>query len=303
MAALSPPLAAAGATQALASPLLLAAYAVPYILRARTLARRGRPVPKWRIWCFAGGLVVLLIAVSPPFDKLADDSFTAHMAEHLLIGDLAPLLIVLGLTGPLLAPVLRIRWVDRLRVLTHPVVAFALWAVDLYLWHLPFAYQAALRHDLVHVLQHACFFAFGANLYMPLFGPLPKPAWWGNGPALGYIVIVRLTGEVLANAFVWAGVAFYPYYRPHLATSGISPLGDQSAAGAVMMVEQSVLTICLFCWLFLKTARDAEERQQLRELADARGVPLDSRRAARAVAAGRGDALRQRILEGAPPER
>jgi putative membrane protein len=274
---------------------------VPYIARARTLARRGRAVPRWRLWCFAGGLLVLLIAVSPPVDALADSTFTAHMAEHLLIGDIAPLLVVLGLTGPLLAPVLRLAVVDRLRVLTHPVVAFGLWAANLYLWHLPFAYEGALRHDLVHVLEHASFFAFGANLWMPLFGPLPKPAWFGNGAALGYIVVVRLTGEVLANLFVWAGTVFYPYYEPALQRSGTSPLGDQSAAGAVMMVEQSILTICLFCWLFLKTARDAEERQQLAELAQARGVPLDERRAARAVAAGRGEALRRRILDGSPP--
>ena len=288
--------AAAGPTQYVTSPLLIAAYAVPYWLRARHLRRRGRPVPTWRLWCFGGGLALLLIAASPPFGALADRRFAWHMVEHLLIGDLAALLVVLGLTGPLLAPVLRLPVVDRLRVLTHPVLAFALWALDLYLWHLPFAYQAALRHDTVHVLQHACFFVFGANLWMPLFGPLPKPAWFGNAAALAYIVVVRLTGTVLANVFVWAGTVFYPYYGAREAAHGISALSDQSAAGAVMMVEQSVLTICLFGWLFMKVARDAEERQQLTELAGARGVEIDERRVARAVAAGRGEALRRRIL-------
>jgi cytochrome c oxidase assembly factor CtaG len=293
------PLATGGLAPAL-SPLLLAAYAVPYARRARTLARRGRPVPTWRLWCFGAGLVLLLLAVSPPVDVLANDRFAWHMAEHLLIGDLAPLLVVLGLTGPLLAPVLRIGFVDRLRVLTHPVLAFALWAVDLYFWHLPFAYQAALRHDAIHVLEHACFFVFGLNLWMPLFGPLPRPAWFGNGAALGYVVVVRLTGTVLANVFVWAGGVVYPYYG----TPAHGALGDQAGAGSIMMVEQSLLTLCLFCWLFLKTARDAEERDRLKELADSRGVPLDDRRAARAVAAGHGEALRRRILgEGVSPPR
>ena len=64
-----------------------------------------------------------------------------------------------------------------------------------------------------------------------------------------------------------------------------------------MMVEGSIVTICLFCWLFLKAARESEERQQLVELAQSRGVELSEERAGRAVAAGRGDALRQRILD------
>src|SRR5215211_5948467 len=98
----------------------LAAYAVAYGWRARTLARRGRPVPAWRIACFIAGLVVLGAAVSEPVSRLAGERLAAHMAEHLLIADVASLLLVLGLTGPLLAPVLRIPGVDRLRLLGHP---------------------------------------------------------------------------------------------------------------------------------------------------------------------------------------
>src|SRR4051794_16666130 len=154
------------------------------------------------------------------------------MAEHLVIGDLAPLLVVLGCSGPILAPLLSLRAVARLRWITHPVAAFALWAANLYAWHLSVAYQGALRHDLVHALEHACFFGFGALLWMPLFGPLPKPEWFGNAARLGYILAVRLTGAVLANVFVWSGTVFYGYYdRP-----GVSALADQSAAGGIMMV-------------------------------------------------------------------
>ena len=267
--------------------LIIAAYGVLYGIRARTLARRGQPVPGWRIGCFAGGAVLLLIATSIPVDDLAAETFSAHMAEHLLIGDLAPLLIVLGLSGPMLAPVLRFEIAQKLRALTHPVVAFSLWAGDLYFWHLGFAYNTTLSDGVVHVLEHTCFFVFGALLWMPLFGPFPKPAWFGNGAMLGYIIVVRFTGTVLANVFVWASTPFYAY----------ADVADQSAGGGIMMVEQSIVTLGLFCWLFLKTARDAEERQQLTELAAARGVEIDERRIARAVAAGQGERLRRRITE------
>ena len=265
---------------------VIVAYAVPYAVRARALAARGRPVPAWRIWCFGAGLLTLAMAVSPPVLDLAGSRFVAHMTEHLLIADVAALLLVLGLTGPLLAPVLRIRALDWLRVLSHPVVAFAVWAANLYLWHLAWAYESALRNDLVHVLQHVLFLVAGIALWMPLFGPLPKPAWFGNAAQLAYIVAVRLTGAVLANVFVWSGTAFYAWY---------GDVEDQVLAGAVMMVEESVVTIALFGWLFMKWMREGEERQELLELASERGVELDERRVARAVAAGRGEELRKRL--------
>jgi putative membrane protein len=267
--------------------LIVAAYAIPYAVRARTLARRGRPVPRWRMWCFGAGLVALAIAVSPPVLDLAGDRFAAHMAEHLLIVDVAALLLVLGITGPLLAPLLRVRAIDRLRVLTHPVVAFALWAANLYLWHLAWAYEGALRHELVHVVQHLMFLALGINLWMPLFGPFPKPEWFGTAAQLVYVVVVRLTGAVLANVFVWSGTVFYGWY---------GDLADQSTAGAIMMVEESLVTVALFGWLFMKWMREGGERQEILELADARGIELDERRVARAVAAGRGAELRRRLV-------
>jgi cytochrome c oxidase assembly factor CtaG len=217
------------------------------------------------------------------------------MAEHLLIGDFAALLLVLGFTGPLLAPILRNRYLGRLRVFTHPVVAFVVWAVNFYVWHLPFMYQAAIRHDALHALEHATFLAFGMAMWMALLGPLPKPAWFTNGAQLIYIVAVRLTGTVLANAMIFSGTVWYPIYRSGDAHWHISATADQISAAGVMMVEESILTICLFCWLFLKVARQNEERQELLDYAAANGVELDERRAARAVAAGRGAELWERV--------
>src|SRR6202034_3856866 len=104
-------------------PVLVLLYWLPYQARARTLADEGRPVPNWRKACYAGGLLVLALALSPPVDTLADQLLVAHMAEHLLIADIAALLIVLGFTGPLLAPLLRNKVIGRLRIFTHPVVA------------------------------------------------------------------------------------------------------------------------------------------------------------------------------------
>lgn len=265
----------------------LLALLVPYGIRAAALRRRGRPVPRWRVACFVAGVGVLAGAVSGPVDRLADQRLVVHMLEHLLIADVAALLLVLGLTGPLLGPLLRLRTVAALRRLAHPVPALALWAVSLYAWHLPVLYEAAVHHDAVHALQHGCFLVFGANLWMPLFGPFRSPSWFGPGAQFAYVLAVRAIAGVLANVLAWSGTTFYSSYPR---------LGDQSAAGAIMMVEDSVVLVALFAWLFLRWMRDAERRQQLAELAARMRVEIDERRIARAVAAGRGDDLERRLL-------
>ena len=269
-----------------------------YARRARTLARSAHPVPRWRQACFYAGFVVIGVALTA-LDRASQDLLYMHMVEHLLLSDFAALLIVLGLTGPVLAPILRIRVFDRLRVLSHPAVAFPLWTIDLYVWHAPALYQAALRNPGVHALEHAMFLAFGINMWMCLVGPLPTPSWFGNLARLFYIVAVRLAGTVLGNIFLWSGTVFYPFYTHGDAINHISPLADQNIAGAVMMVEESFLTLGLFCWLFLRAAREGEERQNLLDFARAEGLELTEARAARAVAAGRGAELRRRLERGA----
>jgi cytochrome c oxidase assembly factor CtaG len=289
------PTAAVGPVGSIVAPLTVLLLWLPYRARANALAREHRPVPGWRQGCYAAGLVTLALALSPPVDKLANELLVAHMAEHLLIGDSAALLIVLGFTGPLLAPLLRNPVIGRLRVLTHPAIAVAAWAINFYVWHLPGLYQAALRHDAVHALEHATFLGFGIAMWMALLGPLPKPQWFGNGARLVYIITVRLIGTVLANAMIFSGTVWYPYYRVGDAHWHISAMADQIAAAGVMMVEESLLTIGLFCWLFLKVAREADEKQRLLDYAAAEGIELDERRAARAVAAGKGDELLERL--------
>jgi putative membrane protein len=296
------PLAATGPAGTIALPIVVLLFWWPYRVRARTLAGQRRPVPTWRHACFIAGLIVLAIALSPPVGTLSDQLLVAHMAEHLLIGDVAALLIVLGVTGPLLAPLLRVKVISKLRVLTHPVVAIVLWGVNFYAWHLPVLYQAALRHDLLHAVEHATFLVFGIAMWMALLGPLPKPQWFGNGARLVYIIVVRLIGTVLANVLIFGGSAFYPYYSVGDARWHISPIADQVAAGGLMMVEESLLTIGLFCWLFMKVAKEGEERQELLDYASQHGIALDEQRAARAVAAGRGDELWERLRQRSPGE-
>ena len=258
---------------------------VMYGVRARTLARRGTPVPAWRIAAFAGSVVLFVVSLSPPLEDVSDELFVFHMTQHVLLGDLAPLLFVLGLTGPLLRPLLAIRVVAALRPLAHPLVALPLWTLNLYLWHIPSLYESAVTNDAVHALEHLSFFTAGALMWAAVLEVLPGPAWFGTAAKLGYVVTVRLLETVLANVFLWAGEPIYGVYDDSTYTYGISPLRDQALAGTVMMLEGSLVTLGAIAWLFLRWGAESELRQQLIE----QGV--DERAASRAVRYGRGKEL------------
>ena len=265
-----------------------------YWRRARTLAGTPRAVPGWRQASFYSGVALIVLVLVSPLATLSDELFWVHMVEHLVMSDAGALLLVLGLTAPVIAPILRIGVFDRLRVLAHPLVALPLWAINLYAWHVPALHEAALRHDGLHALEHLCFIFFSANMWMCLFGPLPQPAWFGTMWKAGYIVGVRLFGAILANTLLFGGT-FYTAYAPGEAAHGITAKSDQAIAGGIMDIEAPLLTVCLFCWLFLRAARESDERQELLDHAAAVGVPLTPERAGRAVSAGRGNELRARI--------
>jgi cytochrome c oxidase assembly factor CtaG len=257
-----------------------------YYRRTRTLKRKGTPVAGWRQFIFWLGIGLVVVALNSPVDALGEqDFFFVHMGQHVILGDLAPLCFVVGLTGPVLRPVLAISFFDRLRILTHPFVALPLWAFNLYLWHVPFMYQAALHHSGVHALEHFLFFTCGALMWSPVVETLPAPAWFGTGWKLGYIVIVRFVDTILANVFMWSGSVFYPWYVHAHPIWGITALHDQNLAGVVMMGEGGLVTLGALAWLFLRLAEEGELKQRLLE------EGYDPAQVARAVRYGRAKAL------------
>jgi putative membrane protein len=267
-----------------------------YAKRASTLAAKGRAVPLWRQLCFAAGLLAIVVALFSPLGHVAEELVIAHMVEHLLLGDIATLLMVLGLTGPLLQPVLAIPVLDRLRVLAHPLVALPLWAINFYVWHVPALYDAAYGTAAAHALEHSLFIFFGCLMWMPVFGPLPTPQWFTSAWKVGYVIAVRFAGAILGNVLMWSGTVLYPIYAPGERYWGIAPIADQSTAGVVMMVEGTFLGLGLLAWVFFEAAREGTEKQRLLDLAHERGVELDAARAQRAVAAGHGKRLERQLI-------
>ena len=288
-------LAASLATQWSFEPLQIAPTAIAallYLRRTRTLARRGQPVPGWRQFLFWLGIGLVVVALDSPVDALGEQQFFfVHMFQHVVLGDLAPLCFVAGLTGPVLRPVLAIRPVERLRFLTNPFVALPLWAVELYVWQLPYLYEAALHDSAIHALEHAMFFTCGGLMWSPVLETLPAPAWFGTGWKLGYIALVRMLETILGNVFIWSSTVFYSTYRHVKPMWGIAPVHDQNLAGIVMMAEGGLVTLGGLALLFLRLAEEGELRQRLIEQG------YDPVQVRRAVRYGRAAAFG----EGTPP--
>jgi len=200
---------------------------------------------RWRTASLVlGGALSLGAAVSP-----LDSRFSTHMLQHLMLGDLGPLLVVAGLTGTLLRPR------RPIRAATHPLVALPLWAVVLVCWHLTPLYDAALRHESLHAFQHVTFFLAGTLLWAAILETLPGPAWFTAAWKLPYVVAMWLVSLTLSQLFLWSGHSYYGSYT----------LADQRTGGGVMLIEGSFVMVGVVVWLLFRVFRESEERQRLLE--------------------------------------
>ena len=278
--------------------LLPVVLGLAYFRRVAHLREHESAPSTLRQLSFGGGLLLVLAATVGPMDELGDELVFGHMIQHTILADEAALLLAIGLTGPVLRPILSAPGLRHLRTLLHPALAIGLWILVIYAWHVPALYQAAAEHTLLHLLEHASFLGAGLVMWLALLGPLPKPQWFGNVAKVGYIAVVYFSSMGMANILMWSGTVLYPIYAEGEHAHGIAPLTDQSLAGAILMIQGGVVMLAVFVWVLLRWAREDTERQELIDLAERLQVPLSDQRAARA-AAGRGTELRRRLEEEA----
>src|ERR1700722_14519511 len=227
----------------------LLASALLYLRGFRKI-RRTRPhlFPSWRAWCFLGGLLSLYIAIGSPIDALDDVLLSAHMTQHLIFMSVAPPLLLLGspvvpflrslprwLLRGILGPLFRMAWLHRLfRILTHPVFAWLAMNIAYLGWHIPQAYELALRSPGWHEVEHACFLGTSLLFWFPVIQPWPSMSRWARWAMLPYLVGADLVNTALAAFLTFVGRVIYPSYAAGPRVFGLSALSDQVAAGAFM---------------------------------------------------------------------
>jgi cytochrome c oxidase assembly factor CtaG len=243
-----------------------------YVRAVRVLGGRGYRVPVGQQVAWHSGMALTALGLLSPIDTLGDDLLSAHMAEHLLIADLAAPFFLIGIRSPvyafilprpLLVTVARRHGLRRFfRFIRRPVVAVPIWIVILYGWHFAFLFDAALRHPLLHALQHEFFVAGSVLVWWSVIDPkrrrLPGELW-----KVPYILGARLPGMLLGMAFiVMSSPAYAAYYGERARDHGLSPLTDQQIAGGMMMALD--LFVMLFClgFFFYRSAQDHDRAHQ-----------------------------------------
>jgi cytochrome c oxidase assembly factor CtaG len=248
----------------------LALFAGIYAWRFAQARREsgGRGAGPLHALAFAGGMLAILIALVSPLDGLGEEYlFSAHMVQHVLLGDIAPLLILLGLSRVILRPATRrLNSIERkLGPLASPAAGLVTWLVLMYVWHIPALYDAAVEHPLVHLLEHVSFFVAGVALWWPLIQPVPMRRKLTGLQPVAYIGTAKAGLAVLGVFLTWSTTAIYPYYEDTPRIWNLSPVEDQNVAGVIMMVEQSLTLALVLVVVFVRMLRQSEIDQLRRE--------------------------------------
>lgn len=243
-----------------------------YVRRWRRVRTSGAPLaaadaPVWRLCSFLGSLLFTLVALVSPIDALADQLFTMHMVQHTLLLDAVPILAILGFTKVILRPVTRtVHDLERRAgALASPAFAVVLYIGVIWAWHVPAAYDVALRQPLVHVLEHLTFLLAGSLYWWHLLSPIRARLRLGGLGPVAYMGSTKLFVGALGMGLAFAPSALYPYYEHHARVWGLSAHDDQSIAGLIMAVEQSLVMGVALVVLFVRALAESEREQQRRE--------------------------------------
>jgi cytochrome c oxidase assembly factor CtaG len=247
----------------------LAGYGVVYGLRWRTSRREGgaRAAGGWRAAAWAGGIACLFIALISPIDVLGTQMASFHMIQHLFIADLAAILLTLGLTKHILRPATRrIHWLERKAgPFGHPAFGVVAYVGAMWLWHVPYFYDAALRHDTVHSLEHLTFAAAGLLYWWHLLSPIrSRLRLGGMGPVL-YMASTKLLVGLLGILLAFSPELIYDGYGTTGTKLGLTPLDDLHVAGLIMALEQSMVMGIALVYLFVRMLSEADREDERAE--------------------------------------
>jgi putative membrane protein len=201
------------------------ALAGGYVWLIRGRGRAAGWSPLARLY-FAGGLLALFLALESPIDVGGDKYlFSLHMLQHLLLAMVVPPLLLLGLPEEW-------RAFDRIHV--SPLLANVVFNLVLATWHLPFLYEATLRNEPVHVLEHLTFLAVGVLFWWPLLVPDGRAGGMSVMGKIAYLGFAGVPPTILGLAFIVSPVVLYPFYAAAPRVSPLSPVEDQLVAGLIM---------------------------------------------------------------------
>jgi cytochrome c oxidase assembly factor CtaG len=247
----------------------LTLYLGVYLVRWKRARTPDEPHPPsvGRLAVFVTGILVLVAALCSPIDALGEQILVMHMVQHVLLLDVAPILLILGLTKVLLRPATRRIHVVEQRVsfFALPIFAVFLYTAAMWVWHVPALYDAAAEHTGIHVLEHLTFTLAGFLYWWHLLSPVSTRLRREGTTPIVYMLSTKITVGFLGILLTFAPNAIFSYYtnQPHY--WGLDPDSDQALAGVVMALEQSVVMGIALVVLFTRMLAQSEREEQRRE--------------------------------------
>jgi cytochrome c oxidase assembly factor CtaG len=248
-------------------PLLVLSVVYGYGWRRARAPGQPHPPGYGRLALFGAGVLAVLIALESPVDALSDNLIVVHMLQHILLLDIAPILLILGLTKGLLRPLTRQLTTLERRAgpLATPAFAVIAYAGLIWLWHIPGNYDLALRHNGIHYLEHVCFALAGGLYWWHVLSPIRGRMRLGGMGPIAYMTSTKLIVGTLGVILAFAPVCFYPYYQHQPHYWGITPREDQNLAGVLMALEQSIVMGIAVAYLFVRMLSESEREAQREE--------------------------------------
>ena len=240
-----------------------------YLHRWIEVRRKNGPrgASAWRLTSFALGLLLILVALVSPVDRLAEQILAMHMVQHVILLDFAPILLILGLTKTILRPITRrMAPVEHAAgLLGHPVVAVVFYIAAMWVWHVPALYDAAAQHASIHVVEHVCFASAGVLYWWHLIGPVRSRLRTGGMQPIAYMLSSKLFLGILGIVLTFSPEAIYAFYTDQPDYWGLTPGEDQAVAGLIMALEQSIIMGVVLAWLFARMLAESEREEQRAE--------------------------------------
>ncbi|HXE44361.1 MAG TPA: cytochrome c oxidase assembly protein [Conexibacter sp.] len=247
----------------------LALYSGVYLVRWKRARTPTEPHPPsvGRLLVFLGGILVFAAALCSPIDRLAEQLLVMHMVQHVLLLDVGPILLILGLTKVLMRPATRrVHWLEQhAGVLAAPLFAVVLYSGVMWAWHVPALYDAAAKHTGIHVLEHLSFTLAGFLYWWHLISPVATRLRREGTTPIVYMLSTKVTVGFLGILLTFAPTALFGYYAHQPHWWGIDARGEQALAGAVMALEQAIVMGIALAVLFVRMLAQSEREEQRRE--------------------------------------
>ena len=234
---------------------------VPLLTAGYLVAIRRFEAPRWRVASFLAAMALLLAVTITPLETLAVNYLLViHLLQNVVLAEWAPLLVVLGLPPALAA---RLAAPRAVRAATHPAVALPVWLANYMLWHLPWIYDAALRHphSLLH-LEHALYFLTGVAMWWSVLQD--EPHRLGPGARAGIVFAAFVLGSPIGFVIALVPNAIYDFYvEAPERMWGLSALADQQLGGILMALEQAIVFFCVFAYWFFRFLAEEDRREDV----------------------------------------